>query len=523
MNSDNTDVVKLLERSSTLVQSLGKIKLSNGGAIEDILSLSGISLWKLSEPTLSLHILPKIISSQNQFKFSKKLLILYLKRFKNIYHENKIFNVKQPASPLNFDDQFKNNWFFLGFSLYMYRDVLNPIYEGIKKEYPQIHPIVLNDIRNENESKGKYHSLGQFYTDEVQKESKQLKCSLVGLKKELINNGLKEAIIESGLIAWPQFNHLLDWLFIVFIPGQIPYISIAKYLLTVQKPSLILSCDVADPRSRAFCLLGKSHGIPIIELQFGLYANDSVEWKFLIADKLALWGENSKKLLQKNFNIESGRIEITGTPRFDYLWNTSDQKLPDNYFQNEMVTDSKVILFASSYTIKSYNATYSPQILHNFKERLFDIIGNSKDIYLLVKPHPLENSAAMKRMAKKYKNIIFVSPSEDIRKFIPLCKAFITLGSTSTFDAILANKLVISPNIEELVWWDDVFIKNKLSKVVDTYRELEELIRMIVQKDELSIPLPLTISDFVSTFDGKATDRVIKLCLDHQRIGKAQN
>ena len=44
---------------------------------------------------------------------------------------------------------------------------------------------------------------------------------------------------------------------------------------------------MADLRTRLFCLAGRVLGIPLLEVQFGLYAEDSVEWQFLVAERVA--------------------------------------------------------------------------------------------------------------------------------------------------------------------------------------------------------------------------------------------
>jgi len=64
-------------------------------------------------------------------------------------------------------------------------------------------------------------------------------------------------------------------------------LALTRYILKDHHPAIIISEDVADLRTRLFCLAGRVLGIPLLEVQFGLYAEDSVEWQFLVAERVA--------------------------------------------------------------------------------------------------------------------------------------------------------------------------------------------------------------------------------------------
>mgnify|MGYP003844313667 FL=1 len=145
---------------------------------------------------------------------------------------------------------------------------------------------------------------------------------------------------------------------------------------------------MADSRNRLYLLFAKLFCIPTLDLQFGAYDESSIEWRFSISDKIGVWGEYFSEIFLNQMKIPINKIEITGSPRFDYLYNIDTSK-------NKVEIESKskkVILFASMYTqISSYDARYHLSLIDKFKLDLIGLIKKNKEILLLIKPHPLEN------------------------------------------------------------------------------------------------------------------------------------
>ena len=78
----NTEVTKTQNHAAGIVQTLGKITLSNGVSIKESMLVSGISLWEVAEPTIALHIVPFLLKSDSGNLGLKDRLVLYIKWFR---------------------------------------------------------------------------------------------------------------------------------------------------------------------------------------------------------------------------------------------------------------------------------------------------------------------------------------------------------------------------------------------------------------------------------------------------------
>ena len=175
------------------------------------------------------------------------------------------------------------------------------------------------------------------------------------------------------------------------------------------------------------------------------------------------------------------------------------------------------MLFASSYSINSYNAVVDPRHLIEVKKKIFTIVSRINGLFLVVKPHPAENVHQIRRLVHGYQNVLIADQLADIRELIPACDAFITMGSTATMDALIARKLVIFPNFPGLVWWDDVYLKNNVAVVASSEEELERIFRAIISGksrqllDELESARQRFIKEWIYQPDGRAAVRIADL------------
>ena len=87
-------------------------------------------------------------------------------------------------------------------------------------------------------------------------------------------------------------DHAFRWLLHFDFPLLVNQIILAKAIIKKQKPLLLVSSDVADIRARVFTLVAKQENISTLELQYGSCENNSLEWKFLLANHIAVWGKD---------------------------------------------------------------------------------------------------------------------------------------------------------------------------------------------------------------------------------------
>ena len=508
----------VFQQAADLLNSWGSTRLYDGNTLDELLTFDGISLWETVAPVLAAFNIPKALASQLPPSYYNKAIRPYLLLTK--------YRLKSCASHFNNANK-KAAWppvpapFFLGFSGYMYRDIL----EGVRNKLSEsldVNSVVLHDDERLQESKVELqgtniHSIWECWDSEVKEfylsVRNELNKKITVLKHA---RSLSTLSLCTPELQFEKIEAIMNWLSIYYLPALLPYFAVSKQMLVKHRPSILISPDVADPRARLLCQAGKSIGIPSLTLQFGMYGSEAVEWCFFLEDMAAVWGGSGRKVLMEH-GVPSERITITGSPRFDMLAGSTVSSLRKRL---GIADYDRVILFASVYSPKS-DKEYSSlkNVITDVKRAVFSAADRVDKIILLVKPHPLENVKETKRIAKGYKNIIFVDQKLDIRELIKSSDAFITLGSTSTMDALIANKLIIFPAFEGLVWQEDLYLKSQVAHAVTTEDELIECFKKIADATEAEIMEPLKpaikafLEDQIYRADGLSAQRVANLVM----------
>lgn len=457
----SSTVTNGMKYTSKLVNQIGDYLLPNGKTVRENLIFKNVNIWDAAQPDLALHILPNYIyAKQSRFVKFINLILKSFKYFLKSIHSN-IFK-----SYLDLETC-ENIWLFLGSTDYICRDTINPIIDYIKKENLCVNPILSKDLFFPKTSYRKINYIHAF-------KSITSDTYLIIKSRNEILHLINISNIEKDLdLNKDLFDYIFYWLYFVFLQRNIYNIKMSAFYINLLKPEILISADMSNPLNRICTLIARTKSIPVLEIQFGLYDETSVEWNYFISDKIAVWGLQFKHLFNKVYHIPIDKIIITGSPRFDYINDIKDKK--ENY-----ILDNKVnVLFASMYTqISSYDKNYNCNLINEFKIKLVSQLSKNNNVNVFIKPHPLENLNWLKNISLN-KSIKIIEKREDIRKFISKCDILFTFGSTSTFDAILQNKIVYSANIKGLVWWDDIFLKEKITNPINTYLELENIVKNI--------------------------------------------
>jgi hypothetical protein len=518
-----SDAIETLQYAAGLVKRWGQTPLPNGDTLEDILTVDGVSLWAAVAPILAAFILPKVLARKVPLsvfsRFVKPYLSWakhYIKTFPRISYRSGGME-QWPSSPA---------CLFLGFSGYMYRDVLAPVANRFIEDYHMDY-VVLHDDGLFQDSAVKLQgdgiqSIWNYRNQPVLDNESRLRNKFNANLRYLKYNKLLPALIDNtDNTLWPKVEATFRWLWRVYIPSLIPYVALAQHILKQHRPFIIISPDVADPRARIFCLVARLIGIPSLDVQFGMYEKESVEWQFFLADRVALWGESSRQVLLAHY-VPADRITITGSPRFDALTNANEIEISEHRLRFGISDDQIMVLFASMYSLEHYSEFGNfPQVLADVKRAVFRVANSINELRLVVKPHPLENVQDTRQLAYGCKNIIFAESSEDIRELIKASDVFITLASTATCDALIARKPVILPRFPGFAWWDeDVFQKSKVTYEVCSESELLCCLKEFVcghgeqMLDKLEPARQVFLQEQVYRTDGHAADRIAALAME---------
>lgn len=518
-NEIKDNLIYRLNYSANLVQRFGEYKFDNGVTIRDILTIDEISYWDLFTAELSHFHIPQIFLSKKGFRSKLDLIKPDLIRLK--------YSVAQTIKNRFYSngcDKLMNNQSvaFLGFTNRMYIDILHPLISDFET-IESISPVVFMDAhlparKDFNLNNCNYQSIWR-YSDKKSKLQVRLIRKKIKLKLDQfdIDSFMKNVLLEDDLVFLPNFISLFERVFRAYIPNSVIYILLAKQILQKHRPLIVVSPDTADSRTRVFSLLARNIGIPTLDIQFGLSGDEAVEYRFLLSEKVAVWGNSSKQAIIKQ-NIEEDRIVITGSPRHDILVNQKDLNLARIKRSLSIPNDSKVILLASTYNFKD-KTHVDISILKSMQIAISEAVCDTEKIFLIVKPHPHEDVIETKQYFSKSTKIFFVEKDSDIRNLIMLCDAFISYGSTTTIDALIAEKLTICPIFPGWTFSSDIFRDSGATLNPTTKGEILQIFKLIANGNDqiliknLARHRELFLKNYIYKNDGNSAKRINKLII----------
>lgn len=443
MSEINYNAQSTFHKAAALVKIWGEAILPHGRTVEDVLTLDGISLWCVISPMLALGYIAPALSQptyQSNLRDYCRTLARKAKRL-----------ARDAAIPIMGNRKGCKGWprnpafLFLGFSHYMYRETLQPVAARLANQ-SDCSVIILDDVLPMHSRKIPqngliFQSVWQHWDTDVAQTEKKMRKALEEATAQLAaTSGLSGIVASSGL-DWKDIHYAFAWLFDSYLPRMVIQAAIALHIIERHRPALLISPDVNDPRTRIFCLAGKLSGIRTLEIQFAFQGIDSIEWRFFIADHLAVPGETSKEVMISH-GIPRERMTVTGSPCYDNILPCPPEQVREIRF-NFGIPDSKMmVLFASQPYL--YEIFSTPEIRREMVRALFQATSMFDRIILVVKPHPLEKSKELEHIAHSNRNIIFVDKSIDIRDLIKAADAFVTFFSTTTFHSLVMNKLTIN-------------------------------------------------------------------------------
>jgi hypothetical protein len=508
---DYNQVVNSLRVSSDMVAQLGDIRLSDDSKLSSSLDIDDIQFWDAIAVELALYHLPKVLSpTRMNCLFTRKALSMFrtavsgMKR-RILLHRTFSDYKNWPERPI----------LFLGFSDYIYRDVLNPVVERMKTR-SDVQICAIHSDRGCKKSDGRM-SIWEYLDDGVKLRADAVRRQLYSIKKRLRADDVSRALSSTQYIhVAKQIYDLLGWLLKDRLPALIEEALLAKKIVDDLSPQLIVSPDVADFRTRAYVLLGRRFGIPSLDVQFGIYGDEALEWRFFLADQVAVWGKESMQVLATH-GVPCERMSITGSPRHDVFFRSSANDIQKTRDRLGVQKDQTMVVFASMHT-GGYNETKDRDNYNFLEKSIFKAARQTSGMYLVVKPHPLLSLSKKRNLANECKNIVFADKKEDIRDLIIASDAVVLLGSTATLDALIANKLTICPAFSGWTW-NDVYAN---TGAVLVPRNEDELLKMFKaacseERREIVNDLALARQRFLDKHiympDGKAAARIEAIAL----------
>ena len=518
------DFIETIKYTTYLVKMWEKSRFTNGKTLSETLTLNGIPFWDIFAVDLARIYIPQALYAEVNSSIISRTIKPELVRLKYCLRDfvkNK-YNMNGCSSwPAD------KTILCLDFSEHMSKDVVQPLVAHLTDK-KGVKVVSMMDKSRANKSVGSHHyslhqTIWEHWDKQVDQKVSALRKELNKIKNELrASNDLMNLISDGDRSLYPQLENVFNRFLDVELSNFIPRAVLARHILEKHRPTLVISADVANPRTRVYTLLCKQMGIPCLEVQFGLTGNEGIEWQFFSADKVAVWGEDAKETMLKH-GVPDEKIIITGSPRHDSLTNVSDAEVKLMRAKLGVPDASKLVLLASTYRLNSYDAYSNAELLRSMKRAVFEAADKSSGICLVVKPHPVENVRETRSIAGKNKNIIFVSQKSDIRELSRICDAFVSFGSTATLDALILGKLVICPVFPGWIW-SNLFTYTGATLEPNSFHEVLEAFRLVDNdmhegvKAKLEIARQKVLSNWVYRADCMATKRIAELALNMAEI-----
>jgi hypothetical protein len=507
-----------LSEYAELIKNLGDTKISSDKNLSERLIFNEISYWDVFSPEMCWR---HLVTASSATSLSSRIKLLIKPKFILCREWVKRKIIKYKLKDSIHKDIPNGAIFFLAFMPRMYLDILVPVILKLKKQGNK-KIVVLTDSSGSTLKYPKipgviYRDVWSFWNKSLEKESgdmrKIVSKELVSLYSRIKKSDAKKYFLKKHGRA---LGLSLKMLFRIYIPLILEQAIISKYILNKYKPKNIISPDTSDARVRLYRLFGKNLNISSLDIQFGLTGPEGVEWKFFLADKVAVWGQSSKNVLIKH-GVKKEKIFITGSPRHDSLIVPNNKSLIRLRKKYKLTSANPIVLFASTYVDKSHFIFSNSNVLQDMKKAIFETAKTYPDIIFLVKPHPVENIRDNYALGKNCKNLVFIKKEEDISLLINLSDYFISFGSTSTIDALIANKLSICPVFPG--WpFSRFFEKSKVVLIPKSKDDLLDIFYDIshntptIKKNRIS-----NSKDFLKNLtykvDGMSSHRVTKLVL----------
>lgn len=514
----NDYVNELLTHTSDLVHKLSQYEVLNSKNLRSMLLINGFSFLDIFSVELAHSYLPLVFEktkkTNNSFSNTKSVLRFYKNKIVDFLFLK--FNKQEFIKVTN-----KKTLLFLGFSPRMYRDTLKPIVDSLSSK-GDFNIVVLHDRKwSEVDAIAspncRYVSIWHHWDSSMNVKITGLRSDVDEVYQKITRkNSIKKML--SNLVGDPIRVHNLELLFKEFFNSYIksfaPRAILARAILDKYKPSLVVTPDMADSRTRVYSALSKELNTPCLDIQYALMGNEGL-WKFFNSDIVAAWGPSSKSIMMRE-GVPESKIILTGSPRFDYQASSFNTRLND--FKDKYSEHGKkvIVLLASTYHPKSHKNYPHTKALNLMMLAMSEAVHVNSKLVLIVKPHPHEDVEKTKKFFGNSKNIIFIDRDLDIRDYIYMCDVFVSFGSTATMDALAAKKLTICPVFPD--WVFSKFYQDSGAVLTpNSTEELKNILSMISDgcefdlRQEMELKRKSFIENHLLSTNSKSSERIENL------------
>ena len=269
----------------------------------------------------------------------------------------------------------------------------------------------------------------------------------------------------NGISFWQSIKHSFIQLCKSRFKNALTEIMLAKKLFEKFTPSAVIVLSEMGFQEQILIQVAKKFQTSVILLQHGINFDDKAAFQanqFLgviprRSDKIAVWGPVDKQYLEE-CKIPLKKIQITGSPYFDELFEEKNQTLAEN--------KGFVLLAAQSPNVGSFVIDAEIKTMEKYLEAVKTICKTvlKADKELIIKLHPDPSELDITTFVKKINPKIRIIKTGDISDLIKACDILVTIDiSTVILEAQIFEKPAISVSVKNYNIGDDncSFFKSK--------------------------------------------------------------
>lgn len=314
-----------------------------------------------------------------------------------------------------------------------------------------------------------------------------------------------------GRLLVDTFERLICEIF----PDNIQKINAIRRITSLHRPEVVAVINYSPD----IVLTAKSLSIATVAIQNGFINELCFFGGSVIADAVTVEGNYWKEYLLRKKDIDSNRIYVTGSAKFDAIIKNRFN-IKDSSKMLNLDPTKKTVIFAGSGRTDFGGTDLNIGILKDEKikqlESVYIAMRNIREANLIVKLHPYENDFNLyEKMAKEVdlKDYTLIRDIE-ILKLLHNCDLLITQVSTVGYEAVLLDKNVISLCGSSNFLPDDIWDFKKYGAAINIYHleELESYIRKALFDSETIAELKRGREEYIMEhaykLDGNASSRV---------------
>ncbi len=330
--------------------------------------------------------------------------------------------------------------------------------------------------------------------------------------------------IYNGVDMWPLLEERFAFAFDNRIPEAIAWLEAYLAMIETHDPKSILVVDENDLPGRAAIVAGRVSKRHVVALQHGTISEFCFDYMHLrgeipddldhhaphcpVADKTAVYGKNTERLLTEQGKFPPHSLLCTGQPRYDIIRKLRKTLDRDAVYKEFCLDPSrKIILFIT----QPYKDRFTLA-----RDVFLAMSRACKDDQVVLKPHPRETGhEAYLRIAKEHGLDVKVI-NKDLFKLLFIADVIVQKDSAAGLEAMLFEKpLICAYLFYEGIAEGNMFLDSGC-RIASSIGELEHHLREARSGKNNAHHIAAQnafIQNEICDANGEATSRVVDLLL----------